>query len=62
MNMANVGILFFPANIQLNLIQVVFERLYPKDYTSGVATRVSNSLLVGVYIFSVVLCQYLPLF
>jgi MFS family permease len=29
---------------------VVFERLYPKDYTPAVATRVSNSLLVGAII------------
>jgi MFS family permease len=25
----------------------VFKRLYPKDYTSSVSTRVSNALLVG---------------
>ena len=27
--------------------QVVFERLYPAEYTSVVATRLSNALLVG---------------
>lgn len=30
--------------------QVVFKALYPKDYTSAVSTRVSNSLLVGAII------------
>ncbi|KAH7883686.1 major facilitator superfamily domain-containing protein [Phlebopus sp. FC_14] len=29
---------------------VVFKQLYPKDYTSAVSTRVSNSLLVGAII------------
>jgi hypothetical protein len=47
MTTANVGIAFVQYNIQLTLAQVVFERLYPKDYTPAVATRVSNSLLVG---------------
>ena len=28
--------------------QVVMKKLYPKDYTSSVSTRVSNSLLVGM--------------
>lgn len=32
-------------------IQVVFKRLYPKDYTSSVSTRVSNALLVGRYTY-----------
>ncbi|KAI9445249.1 MFS Git1p-like glycerophosphoinositol permease [Lactarius indigo] len=32
------------------MANVVFERLYPKDYTSTVSTRVSNSLLVGAII------------
>lgn len=27
--------------------QVVFKKLYPKEYTSDVSTRVSNALLVG---------------
>lgn len=27
----------------------MFKRLYPKDYTSSVSTRVSNALLVGKY-------------
>ena len=31
---------------------MVFKRLYPKDYTSSVSTRVSNALLVGKYIHS----------
>jgi hypothetical protein len=42
------------------MANVVFERLYPNDYTSTVATRVSNSLLVGVCISSAVLCQCIP--
>lgn len=29
----------------------MFKRLYPKDYTSSVSTRVSNALLVGKYQF-----------
>ena len=33
------------------MVQVVFKRLYPKDYTSDVSTRVSNALLVGLCIF-----------
>jgi len=31
---------------------VVFKRLYPKDYTTSVSTRVSNALLVGKYTLS----------
>ncbi|KAI9445250.1 MFS general substrate transporter [Lactarius indigo] len=34
----------------LTLLQVVFGRLYPKDYTPAVATRVSNAMLVGAII------------
>lgn len=33
--------------ISFHLLKVVFKTLYPKDYTSVVSTRVSNSLLVG---------------
>jgi MFS family permease len=29
----------------------VFKRLYPKDYTPSVSTRVSNALLVGRYTY-----------
>ncbi|KAH9175302.1 hypothetical protein EDB89DRAFT_1946460 [Lactarius sanguifluus] len=42
---------------------VIFERLYPNDYTPTVATRVSNAMLVGlcsVYMSSPVLCQNVP--
>lgn len=28
-------------------MQVVFKKLYPKEYTPAVSTRVSNSLLIG---------------
>ena len=31
---------------------MVFKRLYPKDYTASVSTRVSNALLVGKYTLS----------
>ncbi|KAF8271445.1 MFS Git1p-like glycerophosphoinositol permease [Lactarius quietus] len=31
----------------MTMTNVIFERLYPKDYTPAVATRVSNSLLIG---------------
>ena len=31
---------------------MVFKRLYPKEYTSTVSTRVSNALLVGKYTHS----------
>ncbi|KAI9460929.1 MFS general substrate transporter [Lactarius psammicola] len=34
----------------MTMANVVFERLYPKDYTPAVSTRVSNSLLVGAII------------
>jgi MFS family permease len=40
--------------IPLTLVQVVFKRLYPEDYTPEVSTRVSNALLVG-------LCTYIRL-
>ena len=33
----------------LTLRQVVFKELYPAQYTSIVATRLSNALLVGTY-------------
>ena len=39
--------LYYPIKYSTHLVQVVFERLYPKDYTPAVATRVSNALLVG---------------
>jgi len=32
------------------LVKVVFKKLYPKDYTADVSTRVSNALLVGAII------------
>ncbi|KAF9532029.1 MFS Git1p-related glycerophosphoinositol permease [Crepidotus variabilis] len=34
-------------NNLMTMSNVVFKKLYPKDYTSDVSTRVSNSLLVG---------------
>jgi MFS family permease len=34
----------------MTMANVVFERLYPKDYTPAVSTRVSNSMLVGAII------------
>jgi len=34
----------------MTMVNVVFKRLYPKDYTSSVSTRVSNALLVGAII------------
>jgi len=37
-------------NNLMTMTNVVFKRLYPKDYTSSVSTRVSNSLLVGAII------------
>lgn len=41
------------------LFQVVFKRLYPKDYTASVSTRVSNALLVGKYTLSRIICALL---
>ena len=38
---------YYPIKYTTHLAQVAFERLYPKEYTQAVATRVSNSLLVG---------------
>ncbi|TCD69968.1 permease [Steccherinum ochraceum] len=37
-------------NNLMTMSNVVFKTLYPKDYTSDVSTRVSNSLLVGAII------------
>jgi len=37
-------------NNLMTMTNVVFKRLYPKDYTSEVSTRVSNALLVGAII------------
>ncbi|KAF7978155.1 hypothetical protein HWV62_1330 [Athelia sp. TMB] len=37
-------------NNLMTMANVVFQRLYPKDYTSAVSTRVSNALLVGAVI------------
>ncbi|KAI0307756.1 MFS Git1p-related glycerophosphoinositol permease [Multifurca ochricompacta] len=37
-------------NNLMTMTNVVLKRLYPKDYTSSVSTRVSNSLLVGAII------------
>ena len=34
-------------NNLMTMSNVVFKRLYPKEYTSDVSTRVSNALLVG---------------
>ncbi|KAI0094981.1 MFS Git1p-like glycerophosphoinositol permease [Irpex rosettiformis] len=41
-------------NNLMTMANVVFKKLYPKDYTSSVSTRVSNSLLVGAVIGQVV--------
>jgi hypothetical protein len=49
--------------LQFTLVQVVFKRLYPKDYTPAVSTRVSNSMLVGlcfVHISPPMLCRRFP--
>jgi len=37
-------------NNLMTMTNVVFKKLYPKDYTSDVSTRVSNALLVGAII------------
>lgn len=37
-------------NNLMTMTNVVFKRLYPKDYTGSVSTRVSNALLVGAII------------
>ncbi|KAI0286985.1 MFS general substrate transporter [Russula aff. rugulosa BPL654] len=37
-------------NNLMTMTNVVFKRLYPKDYTASVSTRVSNALLVGAII------------
>ncbi|KAF8507150.1 MFS general substrate transporter [Russula emetica] len=37
-------------NNLMTMSNVVFKRLYPKDYTASVSTRVSNALLVGAII------------
>lgn len=34
--------------------KVVFKKLYPKDYTADVSTRVSNALLVGAIVGQVI--------
>ena len=34
-------------NNLMTMSNVVFKKLYPKDYTTSVSTRVSNALLVG---------------
>ncbi|KAH7911938.1 major facilitator superfamily domain-containing protein [Hygrophoropsis aurantiaca] len=34
-------------NNLMTMTNVIFKQLYPKDYTSAVSTRVSNSLLIG---------------
>ncbi|KAH7931102.1 MFS general substrate transporter [Leucogyrophana mollusca] len=34
--------------------RVIFKQLYPKDYTSAVSTRVSNSLLVGAVLGQII--------
>ncbi|KAK7694881.1 hypothetical protein QCA50_002069 [Cerrena zonata] len=39
-------------NNLMTMSNVVFKKLYPKDYTPEVSTRVSNSLLVGKWFFS----------
>ncbi|KDR85098.1 hypothetical protein GALMADRAFT_233721 [Galerina marginata CBS 339.88] len=41
-------------NNLMTMANVVFRKLYPKDYTADVSTRVSNSLLVGAIIGQVV--------
>ncbi|KAI0788597.1 MFS Git1p-like glycerophosphoinositol permease [Abortiporus biennis] len=41
-------------NNLMTMSNVVFKKLYPKEYTSDVSTRVSNSLLVGAIIGQIV--------
>ncbi|ETW87341.1 putative inorganic phosphate transporter [Heterobasidion irregulare TC 32-1] len=41
-------------NNLMTMSNVVFRKLYPKEYTSSVSTRVSNALLVGAVIGQVV--------
>ncbi|KDQ10576.1 hypothetical protein BOTBODRAFT_490216 [Botryobasidium botryosum FD-172 SS1] len=41
-------------NNLMTMTNVVFQRLYPHDYTSSVSTRVSNALLVGAIIGQIV--------
>ncbi|PPQ64447.1 hypothetical protein CVT26_002154 [Gymnopilus dilepis] len=41
-------------NNLMTMANVVFKKLYPKEYTSDVSTRVSNSLLVGAIIGQIV--------
>ncbi|CAL1695353.1 unnamed protein product [Somion occarium] len=41
-------------NNLMTMSNVVFKKLYPKEYTSSVSTRVSNSLLVGAIIGQIV--------
>ncbi|KAI0694885.1 MFS Git1p-related glycerophosphoinositol permease [Cytidiella melzeri] len=41
---------FHNQNNLMTMSNVVFKKLYPKEYTSSVSTRVSNSLLVGAII------------
>jgi MFS family permease len=41
-------------NNLMTMANVVFKKLYPKDYTTSVSTRVSNSLLVGAILGQIV--------
>ncbi|KZV93275.1 MFS Git1p-related glycerophosphoinositol permease [Exidia glandulosa HHB12029] len=41
-------------NNLMTMTNVVFQRLYPNDYTSTVSTRVSNALLVGAIIGQII--------
>jgi len=41
-------------NNLMTMTNVVFKRLYPKDYTSSISTRVSNALLVGAIIGQII--------
>ena len=40
-------VFFSDQNNLMTMSNVVFKRLYPKEYTPNVSTRVSNALLVG---------------
>jgi hypothetical protein len=47
MTMSNVALFASLPSSHLTLGQVVFKKLYPKQYTADVSTRVSNALLIG---------------
>ncbi|KAH3684744.1 hypothetical protein WICPIJ_004275 [Wickerhamomyces pijperi] len=49
-------------NNMMTMLNVIFSKMYPHDYTSSLKTRVSNSLLIGEIIGMIVIgltCDYL---